>query len=213
MTKYKYNTKWIIAFTEGYSITRNLQEKKNSSSLTNYWIIDKEMPIHHNKQDSVVLYINGNAYPIITNGLIGPMDSLSFIDSVRKFDIPLRINWTITVRWFSSRSKTDPSEILCDDLIAGKERSLLYLHPGNVSWGCVTVCRNNTLSPEKREQEWHIIHNVISHTKTEKVPDNRGLHKYFPGKQIKFGILKVQDRWKINISSAFYFYGIAILVH
>ena len=92
VTKYKYNTKWIVAYTEGYSITRNLQEKKNSSSLTNYWIIDKEMPIHLNKQDSVVLYINGIAYPIITNGLIGPMDSLSFIDSVRKFDIPLRIN-------------------------------------------------------------------------------------------------------------------------
>ena len=92
VTKYTYNTKWIVAYTEGYSITRNLQEKKNSSSLTNYWIIDKEMPIHHNKQDSVVLYINGIAYPIITNGLIGPMDSLSFIDSVRKFDIPLRIN-------------------------------------------------------------------------------------------------------------------------
>ena len=76
----------------------------------------------------------------------------------------------------------------------GEKRSGYNLHPGNVSWGCVTVCRSNTLSPEEREQEWHIIHNVISHTKTEKVPDNRGLHRYFPGKQIKFGVLKVRNR-------------------
>lgn len=90
--KYAYNTKWIITYTEGYSITRNLKEKKKNLSLTNYWIIDKEIPIHHNKQDSTILYINGEAYPIITNGLIGPMDSLSFIDSIKKYKIPLKIN-------------------------------------------------------------------------------------------------------------------------
>ena len=76
----------------------------------------------------------------------------------------------------------------------GEKRDGYNLHPGNVSWGCVTICKSNTLSPEEREQEWKIIHDAISRTKTEKVPDNRGFHKYYPGKQIKFGILKVKDK-------------------
>ena len=89
--KYAYNTKWIIARTEGYAVTRNSQDRK-SLNPPHYWIIDKETPIHHSKQDSVVLYINGEAYPVITNGLMGPMDSLSFVDAIKKYNIPIAIN-------------------------------------------------------------------------------------------------------------------------
>ena len=37
---------------------------------------------------------------------------------------------------------------------------------------------------------------LITRTKTEKVPDNRGLHRYFPGKQVKYGILNVKRKMK-----------------
>lgn len=90
--KYAYNTKWIIICTEGYSEKCNLKEKKKNLNQTNYWIIDKGIPIHHNKQDSIILYINGEAYPVITNGLMGPMDSLSFTESIKDYNIPLKIN-------------------------------------------------------------------------------------------------------------------------
>ena len=76
----------------------------------------------------------------------------------------------------------------------GEQRSGYNLHPGNVSWGCVTICKSNTLSPKERKQEWNIIHDAITRTKTEKVPDNRGLHRYFPGKQVKYGILNVKEK-------------------
>lgn len=92
VTKYSYNSKWIIACTTGYYIKRNSKNKKDNISLTNYWIIDKECPIHYNEQDSITLYIDGYAYPIITNGLIGPMDSLSFIKFIKKNNIPLTLN-------------------------------------------------------------------------------------------------------------------------
>ena len=76
----------------------------------------------------------------------------------------------------------------------GRKRSGYNLHPGNVSWGCVTICKSNTLSLEEREQEWNIIYDVISHTKTKRVPDNRGFHKYYPCKQIMYDTLKIIDR-------------------
>ena len=51
------------------------------------------------------------------------------------------------------------------------------------------------MSEEKRLQEWDIIYEVIINTTTEKVPDNRGNHKYIPfTKQIKFGELHVIEQ-------------------
>ena len=74
-------------------------------------------------------------------------------------------------------------------IIWGKKRDGYNLHPGSVSYGCITinVHGNHSFSPQEREKEWNIIHDVITGTKTEKVTDNRGLHKYYPGKQIKYG--------------------------
>jgi hypothetical protein len=75
----------------------------------------------------------------------------------------------------------------------GEKRSGYNLHPGQVSWGCVTVCSQDpNLTPDQRSQEWSIINQAINNTKTEVVPDNRGMQKYNPfSTQIKFGTLKV----------------------
>lgn len=91
VSKYAYDRKWIIVCTKDVSIKRHFYDKNKDS--VNYWIINKEIPpLNYDKSDSIILYINNKAYPIITNGLIGPMDSLSFIDMIKKYNIPLKIN-------------------------------------------------------------------------------------------------------------------------
>jgi RHS repeat-associated protein len=77
----------------------------------------------------------------------------------------------------------------------GEKRSGYNLHPGSVSWGCVTVCSQDpNMTSEERKAEWNIINNVIGNTKIENVPDNRGLHKYIPfSTQKKYGTLKVVE--------------------
>jgi hypothetical protein len=69
------------------------------------------------------------------------------------------------------------------------------LHPGRVSFGCVTINKDNSeLSPEQRAMEWTIINDVINNTTSEQVPDRRGMQKYKPfTKQTKFGTLEVID--------------------
>jgi RHS repeat-associated protein len=84
-----------------------------------------------------------------------------------------------------------PGEVKPD----GTKRDGYNLHPGRVSWGCVTICKDDpVMSPNQREEEWKIINGAVNNTKTEVVPDNRGLHKYMLGStQIKYGALKVID--------------------
>jgi|GEM_PF-2613831 len=79
---------------------------------------------------------------------------------------------------------------------AGEQRSGYELHPGSVSYGCITI---NKFEPENsqdnRKAEWGIIRNAILNTKTKEVPDNRGWHKYMPGAtQIQYGTLQVIDK-------------------
>lgn len=85
-----------------------------------------------------------------------------------------------------------PGEVNSD----GEQRSGYNLHPGRVSWGCVTICKDDpNMTPKQREAEWNIINNAINNTKTEEVPDNRGKQKYIPGTtQTKYGTLKVVDK-------------------
>jgi hypothetical protein len=55
------------------------------------------------------------------------------------------------------------------------------------------------MSPEQREEEWNIVNNAINNTKTEQVPDNRGMQKYVPfTKQTKFGTLVVMDKTPVS---------------
>lgn len=59
-------------FFDGFLIPNSRFYGKNKDSV-NYWIINKEIPpLNYDKSDSIILYINNKAYPIITNGLIGP---------------------------------------------------------------------------------------------------------------------------------------------
>ncbi|SCC64365.1 RHS repeat-associated core domain-containing protein [Chitinophaga costaii] len=84
-----------------------------------------------------------------------------------------------------------PGEINSD----GEKRSGYNLHPGRVSWGCVTLCKDDpNMTPEQRAEEWNIINGAINNTTIEQVPDNRGKQKYIPfTTQTKFGTLKVTD--------------------
>ena len=77
----------------------------------------------------------------------------------------------------------------------GEKRSGYNLHPGRTSWGCVTLCKDDpNMTPEQRAEEWNIINGAINNTKTQQVPDNRGMQKYIPGTtQTKFGTLKVTE--------------------
>ncbi len=79
---------------------------------------------------------------------------------------------------------------------AGEPRTGYNLHPGRISWGCVTLNKDDPkMTTEERAEEWSIINNAINNTKTEQVPDNRGSQKFIPGsKQTKFGTLKVIDK-------------------
>jgi RHS repeat-associated protein len=85
-----------------------------------------------------------------------------------------------------------PGEINSD----GEKRSGYNLHPGRISWGCVTICKDDPImTPEQKAEEWKIINGVINSTKSEKVPDKRGNQKYVPfTSQTKFGTLIVIDK-------------------
>ena len=78
----------------------------------------------------------------------------------------------------------------------GEQRSGYNLHPGEVSWGCVTVAKRTPKMTEfERSEEWNIIFDAIENTKTTTVPDKRGMHRFLPWeKQVKYGTLKVIDK-------------------
>lgn len=80
----------------------------------------------------------------------------------------------------------------------GEKRSGYNLHPGRVSWGCVTICKDDpNMTPEQRTDEWNNVNEAINNTKKEQVPDKRGKRKYVPFiTQTKFGKLDVIDTKK-----------------
>ncbi|MET2996952.1 MULTISPECIES: RHS repeat-associated core domain-containing protein [Flavobacterium] len=84
-----------------------------------------------------------------------------------------------------------PGELNSD----GEKRNGYNLHPGRVSWGCVTLCKDDpSMTVEERAEEWNIVNQAINNTKTEEVPDRRGKQKYVPfTTQIKYGTLEVID--------------------
>jgi len=84
-----------------------------------------------------------------------------------------------------------PGEINSD----GDKRSGYNLHPGRVSHGCITINKDDPkMSLNERAEEWNIINDAINGTKTEQVPDNRGMQKYVSGStQTKFGKIDVVD--------------------
>ncbi|MNQ73952.1 hypothetical protein D3C85_886990 [compost metagenome] len=77
----------------------------------------------------------------------------------------------------------------------GKKRNGYNLHPGRVSWGCVTINKDDVqMTTEQRAEEWSVINTMINKTSSEDVPDNRGKQKYVPfTTQKKFGTIKVTE--------------------
>lgn len=92
ITSISHDAKWIIAKTTGLNASYKKSQKQYNNG-SQYWIINKEAPIV--KIDSVnslnMMLINSYEYPIISNGLIGPLDSVSFNKKLKK----LRINLTL----------------------------------------------------------------------------------------------------------------------
>ena len=92
VSKYGYDEKWILVYTKDIPMRRNIEDSVVNSE--NYWIINKKTPIHFNDLDTVVLYLDEHfgtfSYHIITNGLIGPLDSAEFKKIIKKNNI--RIN-------------------------------------------------------------------------------------------------------------------------
>jgi RHS repeat-associated protein len=79
---------------------------------------------------------------------------------------------------------------------SGNYRDGFNLHPGKISHGCVTVCKEDPeLSLDQRAEEWNTIYKAISENSgKEDVPDNRGNHKLIPfSTQVKYGTLRVID--------------------
>lgn len=88
ITSINHDTKWIIAKTTDLNaLYKKSQNKCNDGSQ--YWIIDKDAEII--KIDSVLnsnmMSIKGYEYPIISNGLIGPLDSISFCNKLKELKI------------------------------------------------------------------------------------------------------------------------------
>ena len=78
----------------------------------------------------------------------------------------------------------------------GEQRSGYNLHPGETSWGCITIAsRTPEKTEQERSEEWNILYDAITNTTSTTVPDNRGKHRFLPWeKQIKYGTLKVIDK-------------------
>ena len=170
--------KFVDAFT--YS-----QLSKTVHSRYNYGIIVEGIFTGGHSENGVIKYqtnfrelpISKGMYSILENkGNTDPSHSTFFVlDPVDN--------------WPYDKIDDRKGEINAD----GEKRKGYNLHPGTVSHGCVTMDLNYPLENGTREEEWEIIHNAITNTKTEEVPDNRGFHRYYPGKQIKYGTLQVID--------------------
>lgn len=88
VTNLSFDNGWIIAETQGLNaIFRGVSiESKNGCQ---YWIIDKESSVALNSQWPNNMIINNEPYPIVTSGLIGPLDSISFVEYLKENNILL----------------------------------------------------------------------------------------------------------------------------
>lgn len=90
ITSINHDAKWIIAKTASLNASyRKCSKQCNDGSQ--YWIINKEASIV--RIDSMrsfnMMLIKGYEYPIISNGIIGPLDSISFNNKLNELRIRL----------------------------------------------------------------------------------------------------------------------------
>lgn len=77
--RYGFDERWIIVETKTRSgFHQTLPKDINTGEVCDYWIIDKSIPVDiENPSTFEDIYNQGNAYSIIRESLIGPMDSLT----------------------------------------------------------------------------------------------------------------------------------------
>lgn len=88
ITSINHDAKWIIAKTSGLNAFYNKSQKQCNDG-SQYWIINKDAKIIRidSIQSSNMMSIKGNEYPIVSESLIGPLDSISFSNKLRKLRI------------------------------------------------------------------------------------------------------------------------------
>lgn len=77
--RYGSDERWIVVETKTRSgFHKTLPKDANAGEVCDYWIIDKSVPVDiDNPSNFEDIYNKGNAYSIIRESLIGPMDSLT----------------------------------------------------------------------------------------------------------------------------------------
>lgn len=89
--RYGFDERWIIVETKTrLGFYRTLPQDTITSEVSNYWIIDKSIPVNTDNPSSFEdIYYQGNTYSVITKSLIGPLDSLDFEKETGKQSIKL----------------------------------------------------------------------------------------------------------------------------
>lgn len=89
--RYGFDERWIIVETKTrLGFHRTLPQDTITSEVSNYWIIDKSIPVNTDNPSSFEdIYYQGNTYSVIRKSLIGPLDSLDFEKGTGKRSIKL----------------------------------------------------------------------------------------------------------------------------
>lgn len=89
--RYGFDERWIIVETKTrLGFHRTLPQDTITSEVSNYWIIDKSIPVNTDNPSSFEdIYYQGNTYSVIRKSLIGPLDSLDFERETAKRSIKL----------------------------------------------------------------------------------------------------------------------------
>ena len=89
--RYGFDERWIIVETKTrLGFHRTLPQDTITSEVSNYWIIDKSIPVNTDNPSSFEdIYYQGNTYSVIRKSLIGPLDSLDFEKETGKRSIKL----------------------------------------------------------------------------------------------------------------------------
>lgn len=89
--RYGFDERWIIVETKTrFGFHRTLPQDTITSEVSNYWIIDKSIPVNTDAPSSFEdIYYQGNTYSVIRKSLIGPLDSIDFEKETAKRSIKL----------------------------------------------------------------------------------------------------------------------------
>jgi RHS repeat-associated protein len=79
----------------------------------------------------------------------------------------------------------------------GQSRHAFRLHPGRVSWGCVTLLKSDK---DDRSFDFKILKDILKNTKAEIVKDEMGTWSWIKNSSVvKYGILQVTGNWPTKV--------------